>query len=294
MQETKCTVCGSTDCKQLDFMPSYSRYYLMRCNNCGLKFILSENFETLDDDAYWDEVNKKIYAMPDVLAEFKRKQNKYLKRIVRLTPPNMRLLDVGCGNGIFVNNAKQNGFDASGIEPSKIAVDLCMQQYGFSPTMGYLEVDSDLPKGFGALSAWDVIEHVADPKDFLKICHAHLIKGGVFILETPDESSCVRKLINIIDAFKRRFKIGGASNIYYPSHRYYFTHAAMKTVLTNAGFANIKIYKEHTIYSKAIAKNKLYRNFSNLQSFKYRIVFFFLRAPFLWNKQVVICVKNDV
>ncbi|MDH5611274.1 MAG: class I SAM-dependent methyltransferase [Gammaproteobacteria bacterium] len=292
MQEMKCTVCGGTNNRQLDFLPSYGKYNLMECNECGLKYIVSENFETLDDDSYWDEVNKKIYSMPNVLNEFKKKQNKYLKRMIKLSPPNKRLLDVGCGNGIFLNNAKLNGFEAAGIEPSRIAVDLCKQQYGFSPTLGYLELDSDLEKNFGALSAWDVIEHVADPKDFLKICHAHLVKGGVFILETPDESSWIRGLINIIDSVKKMLKIGAASNIYYPSHRYYFTHKAMKSVLKNAGFTNIKIYKEHTIYSKAIAKNRLYRKFTNFQMLKYYVVFFLLRAPFLWNKQVVICVKK--
>ena len=292
MQEITCTVCGSTDNTQLDFIPTYGKYNLMQCNDCGLKFILSENFETLDDDSYWDDVNKKIYAMPDVLKEFKKKQDKYLKRMIKLSPPNKRLLDVGCGNGIFLNNAKLNGFEATGIEPSSIAVILCKEQHGFSPVHGYLELDSDLPKDFGSLSAWDVIEHVADPKHFLKICHAHLAQGGILILETPDESSWIRKLINMVDYVKKKLGIGGSSNIYYPSHRYYFTHKSMERLLSDAGFTGIKIYKEHTIYSKAIAKNKLYCKYSALQLLKYHIVFFILRAPFFWNKQVVICVKK--
>ncbi len=291
-QQTKCTVCGSANSRQLDFTPSYGNYNLMECRDCGLRYILSDKFETLDDDSYWDEVNRQIYAMPGVLQEFKKKQFKYLNKIIKLSPPNNRFLDVGCGNGIFLNNAKLKGFDVTGIEPSSIAVDLCRQQYGYSPVLGYLDLDSDLPRDFGALSAWDVIEHVADPKDFLKICHGHLAPGGVFILETPDESSWVRKLINGIDVIKKVLKIGAASNIYYPSHRYYFTHKAMNILLINAGFTHIKIYKEHTIYSKAIAKNRLYRKFSGLQMIKYHIVYFILRTPFLWNKQVVICVKK--
>ena len=60
MQDVKCTVCGSANNKQLNFTPGYGKYHLMVCEECGLKFILSENFETLDDDSYWDEVNKKI------------------------------------------------------------------------------------------------------------------------------------------------------------------------------------------------------------------------------------------
>ena len=292
MQKPECVACHSKKIKQLNFLSKYSKYVLMKCSQCGLKFILSQNFETLDDDSYWDDVNKKIYAMPIVLNEFKKKQDKYLKKIIKLSPPNKKLLDVGSGSGIFIENARLNGLDATGIEPSSIAVELCKKIYDFSLVQGYLTVDSNLPKNFGILSAWDVIEHVFNPKEFLKICHAHLEHGGILLLETPDESSLIRKLINIFDFTKKIFKFGSSSNIYYPSHRYYFTHKSIKILLNEVGFSNVSIYKERSIYSKSIAKYKLYRQYSNIQMVKYHILFFILKAPLFWNKQVILCRKK--
>lgn len=292
MEQIKCAVCGSKDIKQLNYIPRYKKYILMVCVECGLKFMLSDNFEVLDNDTYWDEVNKRIYVMPSVLKEFERKHKKYLEIIKKRMPPNNKLLDVGCGNGIFVNNSIKNSFDATGIEPSKMAVKLCNEQYGITPYNSYLELNSVLPKNYGILSAWDVIEHVESPKLFLEICYGHLEKGGTLLLETPDESCIIRKIINMFDSVKRVFGIGSDSNIYYPSHRYYFTHKSIRRLLNDVGFSDVKIYKEHSMHSKSKAKYKLYRKYSNIQMIKYDVIYFLLKFPLFWNKQVILCTKN--
>lgn len=292
IKSVECKVCNSTNIKQLSYIPRNGKYVLMKCNICGLKFILSDNFETLSNDLYWDNVNKKIYSMPSVLKEFKKKHNKYLNYIIKNGSPNKKLLDVGSGSGIFLNNVKECNFEISGVEPSQIAVELCKIHYNINTICGYLDINSDLPRDYGVLSAWDVIEHVEDPKKFLEICNLHLVKSGILLLETPDESSLIRKIINIIDNIKKIFGFKSSSSIYYPSHRYYFTHKSIIRLLTNAGFTKIKIFKEHSIYSKSKAKYKLYRRIKPINMLKYEIIFFILKLPLFWNKQVIICEKK--
>ena len=292
MKRIECKVCGSTNINQLSYTPSYGDYVLMTCKACGLKFMMSENYETLGDDEYWDDVNKKIYAMPEVLKEFKDKHKKYLAYIQKNSPPNQKLLDVGSGSGVFLNNAKESNFEVDGVEPNEMAVELCKKQYNIDAFCGYLEMNSDLSKDYGTLTAWDVIEHLENPKEFLRICHSHLIKGGILLLETPDESCLIRKIINSINRVKKIFGSDLSSNIYYPSHRYYFTHKSISRLLNDVGFMHIKIFKGHSIYSKSKAKYKLYHQLSRLQMIKYDIIFFILKFPIFWNKQVVICTKK--
>jgi len=292
MKKNECTVCKSTNVKQIDYMRRYDKYVLMKCKECGLKFILSKDFEKLSDDVYWDDVNKKIYSMPMVLKEFKRKHIKYLDYLIKCGSPNNKLLDVGSGNGIFLSNAKERNFKVTGVEPSQMAVELCKSHYNIDTVCCYLDSDSDMPRDYGILSAWDVIEHVEDPKKFIEICHAHLIKGGVFLLETPDESCLIRKVVNIIDRIGRFLGLKSSSNIYYPSHRYYFTHKSMIRLLTDVGFTKIKIFHEHSIYSKSKAKYKLYRKLPTIKMLKYNFIFFILKFPLFWNKQVIICQKR--
>lgn len=286
---SQCRICQSKNIQQSKYTPEGGKYFLMHCKDCGLKFMLSNNYEVLSNDAYWDEVNKQIYVNPSVLKEFRKKHDKYLKRIKKIKTPNTRLLDVGCGNGIFLINAKRHGLNADGIEPSELAVKLCKKQHSIEPFHGYLTIDSQLSKDYGILSAWDVIEHVEDPKKFLDSCHAHLEQGGILLLETPDESSLIRKFINIVD---RLLGLKILANIYYPAHRYYFTHDSIKILLNEAGFTNIHIYKEHTIFSKAKEKKRLYQKLTAKQLARLNILYSILKFPLFWNKQVILCVKK--
>jgi len=286
IKKKRCIVCKSNKLKILYSLPKYDNYFLIKCENCTLKFLLCKNFTILPNDKYWDEVNKKIYTSFEVIREFRKKHYKYLEIIANWGPPNNKLLDVGCGNGIFLVHAREKGFNVTGIEPSKIAVTLCEKQFGIKPIQGYLGVNDNLSKNFGVLTAWDVIEHVSNPEKFLKICYSYLVENGILLLETPDESSFIRKIINILPL---RIKPG----IYYPSHRYYFTRKAIKLLLKNTGFSNIKIYKEHSIFAKTKMKYKLYRNFSRKAMIKYDLIFSILKFPLFWNKQVIICTKTS-
>lgn len=288
----ECKVCSSDSTKKLSYTPKYGNYVLMECNECGLKFMLSDNYDTLGDDSYWDSINRIIYSTPAVLKEFKKKHNKYLEHIIKNVPRNRKLLDVGSGSGIFLNNAKEWDFEVSGIDPSEVAVELCNEQYKLSAFCGYLKLNSDLPKDYGVISAWDVIEHVENPKEFLKICHAHLIQGGILLLETPDESCLMRKIINMLDGIRRVFSGNLSANIYYPSHRYYFTHKSITRLLNDVGFSKIKIFREHSIYSKSKEKYKLYLKLTKIQMVKYDILFSVLKLPLFWNKQVILCTKR--
>jgi 2-polyprenyl-3-methyl-5-hydroxy-6-metoxy-1,4-benzoquinol methylase len=287
----RCVVCESDKVKLLPFRIGISNPVFL-CRECGLKYIKSNSYENLADDNYWDEVNKKIYAMPSVIREMTSKHFKFLKIIKNSPPPNDKLLDVGCGNGIFLDSSKKFGFTPEGIEPNPVAIDLCRKLYAFSPHRGFLTMDSNLPKNFGVLTAWDVIEHVSDPRIFLETCHAHLQNNGILLLETPDESCFIRKLIYILITIPIGINRDGLrKKIYYLSHRYYFTRKSIAILLKNVGFRNISIYSGHSIFSKSLAKIQLYRKYSNAQMIKYKAIFTLLKAPLLSNKQIVIAQK---
>lgn len=287
--DLKCIACGTSHIRCLSFRIEDTRP-LLECGDCGLKFLLSDGMERLCDNAYWNEVNREIYNMPSVLKEFRKRHARYLQVIRRKGPPNDRLLDVGCGNGIFVDAARKGGYEATGIEPSPIAVELCRQQYSFAPILGYLRDDHALPDDYGVLTAWDVVEHLEDPKGFLRTCHRHMARGGVLLLETPDESSRLRRVAN------RVAKLGGRldfrDNMYYLSHRWYFTCRAIVRILEDVGFGEIDIHRDHFVVAKSLAKLRLFGQRSRLQILKYRVGYSLLRScGMLSNKQVVVCRK---
>ncbi len=81
-----------------------------------------------------------------------------------------RILDMGCGNGIFIKYLKSKGYNNC---------------FGFDP---YVKEFSHLDRtqSFEFIVANDVIEHVVSPSDFLKECSELLCEDGTIYIGTAD------------------------------------------------------------------------------------------------------------
>ena len=98
-----------------------------------------------------------------------------------------KLLDVGCGNGEFLELAKHYGWDVSGIDFDIEAVKTARLK-GLDVIHGGIKaVNKDEKYDYITLS--HVIEHVYNPAEFLQSCIELLNKGGVLWLETPNIES---------------------------------------------------------------------------------------------------------
>ena len=155
---------------------------------------------------------------------------------------------------------------------------------------GLLSKDDALPRDYGVLTLWDVIEHVHDPEDMARTCAAHLETGGYFVLETPDEGAFIRSVIRGLSRLGSVLDL--RKNMYYRAHRTYFTCEAMKLLLERSGFTDVRFYKERTMYGKAILKQKLHHKVSGLKEMALRTTYWFLKnLPLTQNKMIVIARK---
>ncbi len=96
------------------------------------------------------------------------------------------LLDVGCGNGAFVQAALEHGFDAYGIDLYLPASTDCAVGI-----RGRLEVSTLADCRFtrrtvDVLVMNDVIEHVPDPVALLKQAAGIVKRDGMVVIDTPD------------------------------------------------------------------------------------------------------------
>jgi SAM-dependent methyltransferase len=95
----------------------------------------------------------------------------------------LRVLDVGCGNGDFLDSLPAR-VARSGIEPSTDAA-AHAQQRGIrvvAPAIESLPADAR----FDAITIIDVIEHLPEPRGLLERACAHLAPGGMVIVSTGD------------------------------------------------------------------------------------------------------------
>jgi SAM-dependent methyltransferase len=130
-----------------------------------------------------------------------------------------RLLDVGAGSGKLVRYLRSRGVDARGLEPSRALFDEFLRGDAAFVCATLEEVQASAPQTFDIITAFDVIEHVSDPRRFLAAVSASLEPGGTFFASTPDVESRVARL------FGRRW------------HFYYSYHLSYLGPRTIAGAA---------------------------------------------------------
>ena len=112
--------------------------------------------------------------------------------MLRARPP-ATLLDVGCGAGQFLLRANDAGFDAQGIDPDPQSVGFVLDDLDLTARLGSLEVLGD-DERFDAVSILGVLEHIANPVDFLTQASAHLNPGGEVLVGVPNVASLNRRV----------------------------------------------------------------------------------------------------
>jgi len=102
---------------------------------------------------------------------------------------NQRLLDIGCGSGIFVKLAREAGFDAHGLDMAQRAIsegrDAGIDQL-FCSTEEELRQTGER---FDIVTMFHTLEHVIDPFQYLKRVRGLLKKPGSLIVQVPNRGS---------------------------------------------------------------------------------------------------------
>src|SRR3954469_18945389 len=112
--------------------------------------------------------------------------------------PGGRLLDVGCGHGLLLDEARKRGYETVGLELSREAA-AHARSLGLDVREWPLEAfgqatNGDSPGTFDAIVLADVLEHLEDPVAAINQCAALLRPSGVLCIVTPDPSSATAKL----------------------------------------------------------------------------------------------------
>ena len=154
---------------------------------------------------------------------FKRRLRGVLQK-THYNAKGKRLLDVGCAGGAFPSAARDAGFQAQGIEPSRWLCDYARNTYGLEIRQGILQRGIYPDASFDVVSLWDVIEHVAEPSEMLAIIRQLLSRGGYLWVNFPDIGSVTARLLSWRWPF------------WLSVHLHYYTRQTMRRQLEQAGF----------------------------------------------------------
>jgi 2-polyprenyl-3-methyl-5-hydroxy-6-metoxy-1,4-benzoquinol methylase len=185
-----CHICGNE--KMELFLNTPEGDYL-RCLNCEVVQHSSIPNKSDIKKVYSREyfTKKKNGMGADFLGEEKLYSERFGDRLKRIEKKikKGRILDIGASVGHFLFGAKQNGWDVSGVEISKDAVEMAKQRYRLHITVGTID-DINIEKGlFDVVTLWHVFEHFPAPVGSLSRINDVLKDEGLLVLELPNIDS---------------------------------------------------------------------------------------------------------
>jgi len=159
---------------------------------------------------------------------------------LRSIPPDSAVLDMGCGNGSMLAEIRKLGkWKLCGVDSSESAASMARSQ-GFDVRLADATVDS-APlferHSFDLIISAEVIEHVYDPRGFLRHAHTLLRPHGRLLLTTPYHGYLKNLLIAILGKSDSHF-----NPLWDCGHIKFWSRATLSAALAETGFHRIEFY----------------------------------------------------
>ena len=182
-----CPVCRNP---RLIRIPSPAGHRWSGCTRCDTwLFASKENAEAYPLDYYGRPAAKFSGWTQSLRRQFHRERARLVRR--ELSRKNGRVYDVGCGDGLFLEEASRLGLRVAGFEPEPIPRGQAQRRLGrILDQKLFASLKSEKAS---AITCWQVIEHLDDPSSFLRACRQHLVDGGLLTLSTVNRHSLQAK-----------------------------------------------------------------------------------------------------
>ena len=230
-----CPACGTKHSN----VPSWKKvgFIFLSCDKCETIFVsprpsakvLGEYYANAEMFRFW---NKEIFPK----SEDARRKNIFkprAKKVVELCEQHQisldLIMDIGAGFGTFCEEIQRfNKFrSVVAVEPAKSLAESCRLK-----GLNVVEKSVEDLENYEAdvITAFELIEHLFDPKEFLLFCRKSLKKDGVMILTTPN--------IQGFDLLTLRDK---SDNIEAPNHINYFSPKSLIILMESCGFQVLEV-----------------------------------------------------
>jgi len=174
-----------------DFNISVDRFFkeekvsFYRCKTTGLKYV--KDFEKIaGDNLFYQELAEK--------KPYYSRQKWEFDAVLEKLRKEWKVLELGCGDGFFLEKMEKKGISSVGLELNKKAVDTCLKK-GFSvfekPIQEYA---LNYPNYFDVVCSFQVFEHLSNPHDIIQSSINLLAPGGLLIISVPNNNSGIFSL----------------------------------------------------------------------------------------------------
>lgn len=212
---SSCLICDSTKIIDLN---EYEESFLVQCKECS--FVFSKKIPSKKElENHYEDYSRNDYLSPITIKRY----NEILDEFEQIRKTN-NILDVGCGIGYFLEEAKKRGWNVYGTEYTDEAIKICDNK-GINMQKGVLTPSNYNLESFDIITSFEVIEHINNPTEELNNFYKLLRKGGITYVTTPNFNSILR------------YRLKSTYNVIcYPEHLSYYIPKTLKKVFTQSGF----------------------------------------------------------
>ena len=154
-------------------------------------------------------------------------------------PKGSKVLDLGCGNGTFISNFQDRGWSLYGSDFSPTGIDFAKRTF---PQIEFFLADASAPTGdilervgqVDVILSTEVIEHLYDPRSFLRNAHTLLKPSGLIILTTPYHGYLKNLMLALTGKLDQHFTV-----LWDHGHIKFWSKKTLRSVLEETGFTDI-------------------------------------------------------
>jgi 2-polyprenyl-3-methyl-5-hydroxy-6-metoxy-1,4-benzoquinol methylase len=166
------------------FFKNCDRVAYVKCLDTGYKFFSPTTI--FGDDLFYEELQTFDWYYHQEKWEF-NETLKYIKS-------KDKVLEIGAGNGAFLNKLKNDKTLIDALEFNKLAISSLKSQ-GYNVYNQTIEDFSNIKENYyDAVVLFQVLEHIPDVQSFLNAAIKSLKKGGKLIISVPNNDAFIMRL----------------------------------------------------------------------------------------------------
>lgn len=226
-------MCGT---EPIPFAVDFQGFTLCRCASCGLEFVNPRlSFEELAANVYSDNYLPKRDDANWRSIEAEETFSQQLANIERLAGGAKAILDIGCGNGAFLDMAREKGWQIAGVD---IRLSDDARGLGCPLWAGRLREIDFGAKTFDVVRLNHVLEHTQDPLAELTICRTLLNPDGILFISVPNIAGLSPRLKSL----QSRMHLKSHRWRHYAAmhHLFFFSPDTLKQLVRRAGFSVVE------------------------------------------------------
>ena len=215
-----------------DVKGSINGFHVLYCKMCNVGFTIpfpssTELSSMYSSGSYRADSGKRFIGVVETAITFSRQLRR--RRIEKYIDKG-RILDIGCGRGVFLDEMRKHGWNVVGTEYNEETVESINKNYNVNVVTGNPWDWGFSPGCFDVVTMNHVLEHMSAPEKAISECSKVLREGGLLVVAVPNITS-LQSIIGKHLWF----------HLDIPYHIYHFSEMGLSSIIEKHGFQLLKI-----------------------------------------------------